>query len=154
MFRAAATAVALALGLASCAGEADKAAAPLPGALEALGLHGLSWERAQTRGADVVLSGARAEFEGLGHVRAAEIVVAGFRAEPEGWSAASVRAERVAGAMSAERVVVVCDGSKVGRRTLARMAGLDQVAVLVTDEQAPAGELALIRAAGVEVFIV
>lgn len=54
----------------------------------------------------------------------------------------------------AERVVVVCDGSKVGRRTLARMADLDQIAVLVTDDRAPADELAAIRAAGVEVFVV
>jgi DeoR family transcriptional regulator of aga operon len=54
----------------------------------------------------------------------------------------------------ADRVVVVCDGSKVGRRTMARMADITDVAVLVTDDQAPADALDAIRAAGVEVFVV
>jgi DeoR family transcriptional regulator of aga operon len=50
--------------------------------------------------------------------------------------------------------VVVCDGSKVGRRTMARMADISEVAVLVTDEEAPEEALAAIRAAGVEVHVV
>ena len=54
----------------------------------------------------------------------------------------------------AGRVVVVCDGSKVGRRTMARMADIGDVAVLVTDEQAPEEALAAIRDAGVEVYVV
>ncbi|MFZ7089310.1 DeoR/GlpR family DNA-binding transcription regulator [Curtobacterium sp. RRHDQ10] len=54
----------------------------------------------------------------------------------------------------AERVVVVCDGSKVGRRTTAPMGDIRDVAVLVTDDQAPADAVAAIRAAGVDVFVV
>jgi len=54
----------------------------------------------------------------------------------------------------AGRVVVVCDGSKVGRRTMARMADISDVAVLVTDEEAPEEALAAIRAAGVQVHVV
>ncbi|WP_426593393.1 DeoR/GlpR family DNA-binding transcription regulator [Cellulomonas sp. McL0617] len=54
----------------------------------------------------------------------------------------------------AQRVVVVADGSKVGRVTLAKMADLSQVHVLVTDTTADPDELARIVAAGVEVLIV
>lgn len=53
---------------------------------------------------------------------------------------------------NADRVVVVCDGSKVGRQTMARMADIGDVAVLVTDEHAPADALAAIRAVGVTVY--
>ncbi|PZF53884.1 alkaline phosphatase [Curtobacterium sp. MCSS17_008] len=53
----------------------------------------------------------------------------------------------------ADRVVVVCDGSKVGRQTMARMADIGDVSVLVTDEHAPADALEQIAAAGVEVLI-
>lgn len=51
----------------------------------------------------------------------------------------------------AARVIVVADGSKVGRRTPARLAGIDEVQALVTDESADPAEIARIRAAGVEV---
>jgi DeoR family transcriptional regulator of aga operon len=54
----------------------------------------------------------------------------------------------------AQRVVVVADGSKVGRVTLAKMADLSQVHVLVTDTSADPDELARIVSAGVEVLIV
>lgn len=54
----------------------------------------------------------------------------------------------------AQRVVVVADGSKVGRVTLAKMADLSQVHVLVTDTTADPDELARIVAGGVEVLIV
>jgi DeoR family transcriptional regulator of aga operon len=54
----------------------------------------------------------------------------------------------------AGRVVVVCDGSKVGRRTMARMADISDVAVLVTDREAPEEALEAIRAAGVQVHVV
>ena len=53
-----------------------------------------------------------------------------------------------------QRVVVVADGSKVGRVALAQMADLAQVHVLVTDTTADPDELARIVAAGVEVLIV
>lgn len=55
---------------------------------------------------------------------------------------------------NADRVVVVCDGSKVGRQTMARMADIGDVAVLVTDDEAPAAALDAIRTAGVDVFVV
>lgn len=54
----------------------------------------------------------------------------------------------------AQRVVVVADGSKVGRVTLAKMADLSQVHVLVTDTTADPDELARIVAAGVDVLVV
>ena len=54
----------------------------------------------------------------------------------------------------AQRVVVVADGSKVGRVTLAKMADLSQVHVLVTDSTADPDELARISAAGVDVIVV
>lgn len=51
----------------------------------------------------------------------------------------------------AERVVVVADGTKVGRVTLARMADLDVVDQLVTDDSADPSILDDLRAAGVKV---
>lgn len=54
----------------------------------------------------------------------------------------------------AERVIVVADGSKVGRVTLARMADVSEVHVLVTDSTADPDELAALREAGVEVHVV
>ncbi|WP_088317625.1 DeoR/GlpR family DNA-binding transcription regulator [Kineosporia sp. R_H_3] len=53
----------------------------------------------------------------------------------------------------AQRVVVVADGTKVGRVTLARMADLDRVDELVTDGAADAAELDALRAAGVRVTV-
>jgi DeoR family transcriptional regulator, aga operon transcriptional repressor len=54
----------------------------------------------------------------------------------------------------AQRVMVVADGSKVGRITLARMAELNEIDVLVTDTTADRDELDRIAAAGVEVHVV
>ncbi len=54
----------------------------------------------------------------------------------------------------AERVVVVADGSKIGRTMLAKMADLHHVHDLVTDATADADDLAGIRAAGVQVHVV
>ena len=54
----------------------------------------------------------------------------------------------------AQRVIVVADGSKVGRAMLARLATLDEVDVLVTDSGANEGELDRIRRRGVEVHVV
>jgi DeoR family transcriptional regulator of aga operon len=53
-----------------------------------------------------------------------------------------------------DRVIVVCDGSKIGKRTMAKMAGVAEIDILVTDEQAPSAELDAIRDAGVEVIVV
>ena len=54
---------------------------------------------------------------------------------------------------AAQRTVVVADSSKVGRVALARMAGLDRVSTLITDDGADADEVARIREAGVEVVL-
>lgn len=54
----------------------------------------------------------------------------------------------------AGRVMVVADGSKVGRITLARMADLSQIHTLVTDTSADRAELDAMAAAGVEIHTV
>ncbi|WP_420177066.1 DeoR/GlpR family DNA-binding transcription regulator [Luteococcus sp. OSA5] len=54
----------------------------------------------------------------------------------------------------AHRVIAVCDGSKVGRKTLARLATMDEVDVLVTDSSADPDELQQIRRRGVDVRVV
>jgi DeoR family transcriptional regulator of aga operon len=54
----------------------------------------------------------------------------------------------------AQRVIVVADGSKIGRLALAQVATTDQVDVLVTDSSADPEALEEIRAAGVEVRVV
>lgn len=54
----------------------------------------------------------------------------------------------------AQRVIAVADATKIGHVTLAKMADLTEIDVLVTDSNAPADELAHIREAGVEVVIV
>ncbi|WP_394771629.1 DeoR/GlpR family DNA-binding transcription regulator [Lacisediminihabitans sp.] len=54
----------------------------------------------------------------------------------------------------AERVLVVADGSKVGRITLAKVAGLDQIHELITDSSADPEELERIAAAGVVIHVV
>jgi DeoR family transcriptional regulator, aga operon transcriptional repressor len=53
----------------------------------------------------------------------------------------------------AQRVVIVADGSKVGRLMLARIAPLDCVHELITDGSADPEQLAAIRRAGVEVTV-
>jgi DeoR family transcriptional regulator of aga operon len=54
----------------------------------------------------------------------------------------------------AQRTVVVADGSKIGRLTLAQVATIDQISLLVTDSTADPAALDEIRAAGVEVVVV
>ncbi|QTE31539.1 DeoR/GlpR transcriptional regulator [Pengzhenrongella sicca] len=54
----------------------------------------------------------------------------------------------------AQRVMVVADGSKVGRLTLAKMADLGEIHILVTDSTADGAELERIRAQGVEIHVV
>ncbi|MGI5128425.1 DeoR/GlpR family DNA-binding transcription regulator [Pseudonocardia sp. CA-107938] len=53
----------------------------------------------------------------------------------------------------ARRVIVVADGRKLGRLTLARIAELTEVHELITDATADEGAVAAIRAAGVPVTI-
>lgn len=54
----------------------------------------------------------------------------------------------------AQRVICVADGSKIGVATLARLAELSDVDMLITDSSADPAELTRIRAAGVEVVVV
>jgi DeoR family transcriptional regulator of aga operon len=54
----------------------------------------------------------------------------------------------------AQRTVVVADSSKIGRITLAKVAGLESVGDLVTDDAAPPEELRRIRALGTRVHVV
>jgi len=53
----------------------------------------------------------------------------------------------------AERVIVVADGSKIGKATLAQVASTDAINDLVTDSSADAEELERIRETGVRVHI-
>lgn len=54
----------------------------------------------------------------------------------------------------AQQVICVADGSKIGVVTLARLAELSDVDMLITDSSADPAELARIRAAGVRVVVV
>ncbi|MEU7478308.1 DeoR/GlpR family DNA-binding transcription regulator [Lentzea sp. NPDC042327] len=54
---------------------------------------------------------------------------------------------------TADRVVVLADGSKVGKRAFSRIAAITDVHVVVTDSSAPAADLDRLRAAGVEVVV-
>jgi DeoR family transcriptional regulator, aga operon transcriptional repressor len=54
----------------------------------------------------------------------------------------------------AQRVIVVADGSKIGRLALAQVTTIEQVDLLVTDSAADPGELDALRAAGVTVIVV
>ena len=54
----------------------------------------------------------------------------------------------------AQRVLVVGDGSKVGRVTLAQMAATERIDMLVTDSTADRDELDRLRALGVTVHVV
>jgi DeoR family transcriptional regulator of aga operon len=54
----------------------------------------------------------------------------------------------------AQRVIVVADGSKIGRLALAQVATTDQVDMLITDSTADADELDALRRSGVEVVVV
>ncbi len=57
-------------------------------------------------------------------------------------------------ATHAQRVIVVADGSKIGRLTLAQVVTIEQVDMLVTDATAEPAALEELRAAGVEVLVV
>lgn len=54
----------------------------------------------------------------------------------------------------AQRTIVVTDGSKIGRLALAKVADIEQISMLVTDDSADADELRAIERAGVEVRVV
>ncbi len=54
----------------------------------------------------------------------------------------------------APRIIAVVDGSKIGRVTLARLASITDIDLLVTDDTADAEEIERIKALGVKVKIV
>lgn len=54
----------------------------------------------------------------------------------------------------AQRVIVVADGSKIGRLTLAKVADLSEIHELITDSTADRAELDKIAAAGVNIHVV
>lgn len=54
----------------------------------------------------------------------------------------------------AQRVIVVVDSSKFGRITLAKMADINEVDVIVTDSRAPKEQLKTLEAAGPKVVVV
>jgi DeoR family transcriptional regulator of aga operon len=55
--------------------------------------------------------------------------------------------------LRAQRVVVVADGSKLGRLTLARIADITEVSEVITDSSADAAVVAAIRGVGVPVTV-
>src|SRR3954469_12294793 len=55
---------------------------------------------------------------------------------------------------TANRVIVLADGSKIGKRAFTRIAPIDEIAMLITDAGADPAELDRLRAAGVEVITV
>jgi DeoR family transcriptional regulator of aga operon len=54
---------------------------------------------------------------------------------------------------TADRVIVLADGSKVGKRAFSRIAGIDEIDTLITDGSADPAELDRLRIAGVEVTV-
>jgi DeoR family transcriptional regulator, fructose operon transcriptional repressor len=56
--------------------------------------------------------------------------------------------------LKAARKVIFClDHTKFGKKSMARLCGLDEIHVVVTDDRAPPDELEKLRAAGIEVLI-
>jgi DeoR/GlpR family transcriptional regulator of sugar metabolism len=52
------------------------------------------------------------------------------------------------------QVVAVLDATKWGRVGLASFAALDQIDIIISDQSAPADQVAQVRAAGVDVLLV
>ncbi|MET1071433.1 MAG: DeoR/GlpR family DNA-binding transcription regulator [Umezawaea sp.] len=63
-------------------------------------------------------------------------------------------AVKKAAVTASARVIAAVDGSKFGRTAFGRVCGIESIDVLVTDEDAPADEIAAVRDAGVEVRLV
>jgi DeoR/GlpR family transcriptional regulator of sugar metabolism len=54
-------------------------------------------------------------------------------------------------AQRAQRVAIVADGSKLGRRSFARVCGVDEIDVLITDAAADAPAVAALADKGIRV---
>jgi DeoR family transcriptional regulator, aga operon transcriptional repressor len=120
-----------------------------------------------TRPIDVVVLGGnvrRDDLTAVGPIAAATLARYGFDLAVLGAAGLSARwgltelddseaeIQRLAIERSA-RVMVIADGTKIGMAANAVVAGIDRIATLVTDAVAPAGELAALRAAGIEIVI-
>lgn len=66
------------------------------------------------------------------------------------WDEAATKSRMIA---AARQAVILVDSSKLGAVTFARVAGLDEVDLLITDDGAPAATVEALRAAGLEVEI-
>ena len=66
------------------------------------------------------------------------------------WEEAATKARMIAAARVA---VVLADSSKLGAVTFARVAGLDEVDLLITDDGAPASEVEALRTGGLRVDV-
>lgn len=55
---------------------------------------------------------------------------------------------------AAERLTVLADSSKLGRRGPMRLVGLDRISCLITDDAAPPAAVAALRTHGVDVLVV
>ena len=75
-------------------------------------------------------------------------VAAGAGLTTPTWEEAATKARMIAAGRTA---VVLADSSKLGAVSFARVAGLDEVDLLVTDDGAPAGEVEALQAAGLRV---
>ncbi len=75
-------------------------------------------------------------------------VAAGAGLTTPTWEEAATKARMIAAGRTA---IVLADSSKLGAVSFARVAGLDEVDLLVTDEGAPAGEVEALQAAGLRV---
>ncbi len=66
------------------------------------------------------------------------------------WEEAATKLRMIAAARTA---VVLADSSKLGAVSFARVAGLDEVDLLITDDGAPSAELDSLQAAGLRVMV-
>jgi DeoR family transcriptional regulator of aga operon len=54
---------------------------------------------------------------------------------------------------AAQKVIFCFDHTKLGRRSVSHLCGLESVDIILTDSGAPAGEVDRLRASGVEVVL-
>jgi DeoR family transcriptional regulator, aga operon transcriptional repressor len=128
----------------------------------------IAWELAVRRQIKIVVTGGAARpqsYELIGPLAdrilediSLDIVLLGVDAvDPVGGAMAHHEGEAAVNAMlvaHAQRVVVVADASKLGRRAFARICAPSEIDTLVTDTDADAELVAQFQAVGVEVLLV